>query len=294
MKFNTQNKISLHSKAKINLSLDVLGKRPDGYHDVRMIMQSLAFGDDVEISLTPNDKEIIIECGARYVPTDSRNIAYKAAQLIFDKYYNMTKGFGVSISILKRIPVAAGLAGGSGNAACVLIGMNKLFNLKLNKDKLMELGFTLGADVPYCICNGTVLAEGIGERLSALPALNNIPVVLVNPGIPLSTAKIYGAIDLAESVVHPDTSLLINYIRKRNISGLANNMRNVMEAAAIPICPEIQIIKDKLLSAGAIGSMMSGSGPTVFGIFPTFKKAVSACESFKGTKYRAFYTKMVR
>jgi 4-diphosphocytidyl-2-C-methyl-D-erythritol kinase len=255
--------ICIKARAKINLSLDVLGKREDGYHDVRMIMQSISLHDKVFLE-TLDERCIKVSCDKRWVPSNSDNIAYKAAAVLMDKY-NISKG--LSIKIVKKIPVAAGLAGGSADAAAVLRGMNELFSLNLKNDELMQLGKSVGADIPFCIKGGTMLAEGIGEVLTDIKPLKNVNIVLVKPRISVSTAWVYKNLDIGKITSRPDTDFLISLIEKNDIQNLAKNMVNVLEAVTINKHGVINEIKDKLVRLGALGSMMSGSGPTVFGIF---------------------------
>ena len=255
--------MELKALAKINLGLDVLRIRPDGYHTVRMIMQSIHLYDEIRIakSIIPS---VVIQTNLPYLPTNEKNIAYKAAALLREEFQISE---GVRIMIEKRIPVSAGLGGGSADAAAVLFGMNRMFDLGLSTEELMKRGITLGADVPYCIMRGTVLAEGIGEVLSPLPSLPKCFVLVATPSVRVSTAKIYKALDAKNITKHPDIDGLIDALGKGDLAGVANHMGNVLEQVTIPLHPEIDMIKQELLAAGALGAMMSGSGPTVFGIF---------------------------
>lgn len=279
------DKIDIKARAKINLSLDVLARRPDGYHEVRMIMQSIEMHDEIEIEKLPSGIEIA--CNSPWVPTDEGNIAYKAAKLILDKY-NLDKG--VKIAIKKQIPVAAGLAGGSTDAAAVMKGLNEMFGLGLGADELMLLGSSIGADVPYCIRGGTMLAEGIGEALSELPLLSGVDLVLVKPKIGVSTAWVYKNLNLAKIINRPDTNLLMEAIKDKDIKRVSKNMRNVLENVTAGKYGIIKDIKLKLLEAGALGSMMSGSGPTVFGIFEDRKSAEYAYNKIKSDRWDCFLT----
>lgn len=267
--------ICIKARAKINLSLDVLGKREDGYHDVRMIMQSISLHDKVFLE-TLDERCIKVSCDKRWVPSNSDNIAYKAAAVLMDKY-NISKG--LSIKIVKKIPVAAGLAGGSADAAAVLRGMNELFSLNLKNDELMQLGKSVGADIPFCIKGGTMLAEGIGEVLTDIKPLKNVNIVLVKPRISVSTAWVYKNLDIGKITSRPDTDFLISLIEKNDIQNLAKNMVNVLEAVTINKHGVITEIKDRLVELGALGSMMSGSGPTVFGIFENRATAEKAYDN---------------
>jgi len=264
----------LNSHAKVNLMLDVIGKREDGYHDVKMIMQQCGLCDTVIMERA--DSGITLTTNLSFLPTDERNIAYKAAQAFF-KYTDISGG--VNIDILKRIPVAAGLAGGSGNAAIVLMGLNNIFCTGLSMETLRELGKLLGADVPYCMIGGTMLSEGIGDILSPLPSLPRTPIVLVKPPISVSTAGVYKEIG-NNSYTHPNADSMIEAISNRDIKGVAANMENVMEAVTVGKYPIIQEIKNSLLESGALGAIMSGSGPTVFGLFNDYNTAKTASLRF--------------
>lgn len=264
--------MELKALAKINLGLDVLGKRENGYHDVRMVMQSIYLYDDVKIEVKETSG-IEVKTNLYFLPVDENNIAYKAAKLLTDEF-DIKKG--VRITLNKHIPVAAGMAGGSSNAAVVLFGMNRLFRLGLSDKDLMERGVKLGADVPYCIMRGTVLAEGIGEELTRLPAMPKCNVVIAKPPISVSTRVVYEALDSLEIVEHPDIDGLIDGLQKGSLEAIAGSMGNVLESVTIPMYPVIEKIKDEMKAAGALGAMMSGSGPTVFGLFqnkPAAKKA---------------------
>ena len=233
------DEISLKALAKINLGLDVLGKREDGYHDVRMIMQTIHLYDRVEIKKT-RSPHIHVETNLYYLPVNEDNLVYRAAKLMKDEFQIKE---GVRIVLQKFIPVAAGLAGGSSDAAAVLVGMNRIFNLGLKQNKLMELGLKIGADVPFCIMRGTALAEGIGEKLTALPPMPKCPVLIAKPAISVSTKTVYEGLKLYDGMEHPD------------IDGVMDN--------------------------GALNAMMSGSGPTVFGLFPNEKEIRRAYDALK-------------
>lgn len=255
--------IELKALAKINLGLDVLGKRENGYHDVRMIMQSIYLYDDVKIE-RKTAPGIELSSNLFFLPTGDGNIAYKAAQMLIEEFGIEE---GVRITLHKHIPVAAGMAGGSSNAAAVLFGMNRLFGLKLSRQELMERGVKLGADVPYCIMRGTVLAEGIGEKLKKLPAMPKCTVLIAKPPISVSTKVVYEALDACEIVRHPDIDGLMEALEKENLQEVAAHMGNVLEDVTIPMHPEIAEIKQVMKDCGALNAMMSGSGPTVFGLF---------------------------
>lgn len=271
------------SFAKINLTLDVLERLENGYHRVEMIMQSLNLFDLIIIDKQKSG--ISLKTNLKNLPTDEKNIAYKAADLFFTKTGIMG---GVKILIHKNIPVAAGLAGGSGNAAAVLAALNLLYNARLSEKELLEMALFLGADVPYCLSGGTQLAEGIGEKLTRLPPIENLPVVLVKPNIGISTTEIYRKIDSATNLSHPDTSGMLTAIAEGDIVKIADKLSNIMETVTSDDCPEIVEIKKKMKDFGAIGAAMSGSGPTVFGIFPDEASAKTACDSFS-EKYREVF-----
>lgn len=276
--------------AKINLSLDVLRKREDGYHELKMILQTVELHDTVRIETTDDDG-IMLECDVKWVPRDGRNTARKAAQLLMDHCEIKS---GIKIVIEKRIPVAAGLAGGSSDAAAVLRGLNKLFSIGLDNNELRTLGKQVGADVPYCIEGGTKLAEGIGERLTTLPDCSGIDIVMVKPRLSVSTAWVYGNLKAAEIIQkdRPDTELVMKALAAKDIPMAAAHMKNVLELVTIPRYGIVQEAKDRLLSSGALGSMMSGSGPTVFGIFSDPIVASRACgELSKDNRWECFRTR---
>lgn len=267
----------LNSYAKVNLTLDVLNKRDDGYHNVKMIMQQCGLCDN--ITLRKTDCGIMLSTNLAFLPTDRRNIAYKAAMLFFE-FTNINTG--VDIHIVKHIPVAAGLAGGSGNGAAVLVGLNMLYDTNLSTQTLMNLGKTLGADIPYCIVGGTMLAEGIGEILTPLTPLPRTAIVIVKPPISVSTAGIYAQIDSDNTFGHPNTDAAIDALNHRNVRAVAQNMSNLMENVTALQHPIIGDIKSKLMAAGAFGAVMSGSGPSVFGLFRDFATAKKASTQFNG------------
>ena len=271
----TGNRAMVRSYAKINLTLDVLGKRPNGYHDVKMIMQTVSLYDLVLVDRTDNG--ISISTNLRYLPVNEKNIAYKAALAFFER---TNINGGCKIMIHKNIPVAAGLAGGSGNAAAVLCALDRLYNTNLSQKELMALGATLGADVPYCIMGGTALAEGIGEILTPLPDVPKSVILMVKPPISVSTGAIYEAIDSADIANRPDTDGMINAIKSGDVSAIAGNLSNVMGTVTENIHPIVGGIRRKMILNGALGSVMSGSGPTVFGIFADYDTAKKSHDSF--------------
>lgn len=263
------------SYAKINLTLDVLKKREDGYHEIKMIMQTVSLFDLIILDIT--ESGISIATNLRYLPNNDRNIAYKAADAFFRE--SGIRG-GAKIMIHKNIPVAAGLAGGSGNCAAVLSAMNMLYNNPFTDDELMRIGSSLGADVPYCFSGGTQLAEGIGEILSPLPSIPDAYILLVKPPVNISTGSIYGEIDNALLQIRPDTDDMIDALSKKDIHAVSDNLCNVMESVTEKMHPMIGGIKKKMIMNGALGAVMSGSGPTVFGIFDDFIKAKKSADSF--------------
>ncbi len=272
--------IELKALAKINLGLDVLGKRANGYHDVRMVMQTIYLYDDVNLERVKK-QEIKIKSNLYYLPSNENNIAYQAAKLLMDEF-GITEG--VHIHLKKRIPVAAGMAGGSSNAAAVLYGMNQLFDLKLSQQELMERGVKLGADVPYCIMRGTVLAEGIGEILTPLAPMPKCYILIAKPPISVSTKVVYEKLDSGAIVEHPDIDGLIQGLEAEDLEIVASKMGNVLEQVTITDYPVIEEIKNVMKSDGAINAMMSGSGPTVFGIFKNRQDAKKAMDTLKRRK----------
>ena len=265
------NSITLKIRAKINLSIDVLGKRQDGYHLVEMIMQTIDLYDLIEINEKDND-QITIKSTSDEIPLDCNNLVYKAANLI-KKTFNINKG--VEIHIKKNIPVAAGMAGGSSNAAAVLVGLNKLWNLNLSNQQLEKIGLKLGADVPFCINGGAVLASGIGEELTPIKGLTKDVCILVcKPDLFVSTKEVYECIDSKDIDKRPNNKFLIECLKNEETRQLAENMFNVLEGVTMDKHPVIQQIKDIMTNNRALGAMMSGSGPTVFGLYENREDAV--------------------
>ncbi len=272
-----EDTVMLKALAKINLGLDVLGRRENGYHDVRMVMQTIYLYDNVAITKT-DEPGIQIESNLFYLPLDENNIAYKAAKKLMEEFHIQE---GVRIVLEKHIPVAAGMAGGSANAAAVLVGMNRLFSLGLSQEDLMERGVSLGADVPYCVMRGTVLAEGIGEILTPLPPLPKCYVLVAKPGVSVSTKHVYEKLDSKEIEDHPDIDGILEGLEKQDLRKIADSMGNVLEKVTIEEYPVIADIKRIMKEAGALNAMMSGSGPTVFGIFEDKKAAMEARTTIK-------------
>ena len=271
--------LSLKAYGKINLGLDVLRRREDGYHDVRMIMQTVGIFVRVDL-IWKEEPGIQVETNLYYLPTNENNLVYKAAKLLMDEFQVQE---GLLIRLRKFIPVAAGMAGGSSDAAAVLFGVNKMFRLGLTTEDLMERGVKIGADVPYCILRGTALSEGIGEVLTSLSPVPQCQVLVAKPGINVSTKFVYEnlhANDLRPEQ-HPDIDGMIRAIKAQDLQGIADKLGNVLETVTVKEYPVIQEIKDKMLEFGAIGSLMSGSGPTVFGLFTNPKAAQQAYEELR-------------
>ena len=274
------NSIVLKSYGKINLGLDVLRRREDGYHEVRMIMQTVGLYDVLTMEKLKED-EIKMSCNLSFLPTDERNLVYKAVKLIKDRYHIKD---GVKIDLNKRIPVAAGMAGGSSNCAAALKGMNELFNLGLSIEELCEIGVQLGADVPYCIWGGTALSEGIGEKLSRVDAMPECYILIAKPGISVSTAFVYQNLDLVNLSKHPDIDGMLRCLEKKDLKGICDRLENVLETVTTKEYPIIEKVKKHLVKQGAMGALMSGSGPTIFAIFQDKKTADGALESLRSIK----------
>lgn len=278
----------IYAYGKINLGLDITGRREDGYHEVSMVMQSVRLHDTLLFIRTRSPKIVIIT-DAKYVPTGEGNLIYKAIELVRSEY-GITDG--VRVNLKKRLPVAAGMAGGSSDAAATLKAMNRLFDLRMTGERMAELGVRLGADVPYCLMGGTALAEGIGEKLSALPDMPGCHILLVKPPIGISTPQAYKKYDELCSdtsadgaVAHPDIRGIIGTIENSDYAGLCERLGNVLQQVTEPENPVISEIIEQMRSLGADGVLMSGSGPTVFGLFREKRKAEKAYYRFKGGEY---------
>lgn len=258
----------LRAMAKINLGLDVIRKRDDGYHEVRMIMQTIKMYDVLDIR-KKKTQGISLSTNLPYVPSDEKNLVYKAAKLLMDEFDIKE---GISMRLFKFVPVAAGMAGGSSDAAAAFVGVNRLFRLGLSQEELMERAVQIGADVPYCIMRGTALAEGIGEKLTPLPAMPEGYVLIGKPGINVSTKTAYENLNLAAIEQHPDIDGMIRDIRNKDLYSMTEKMVNVFEPGLMKKYPVIQEIRDFMEEKGALKAMMSGSGPTVFGIFDSKEK----------------------
>ena len=274
--------------AKINISLDVVGKREDGYHLLSMIMQSIELYDEIEISEIREG--ITINCNKSFIPTDERNLAYKAARLFLDTYKIKS---GVLINIIKNIPVAAGLAGGSADCAAGLRILNKMFNVNASDEELMKLGEKLGADVPYCIKGGTALCEGIGEKITPLKPFKNHIVLLIKPPFGVSTKDVYKAFDINKVMIHPNTEKLVQKIEENDLYYIANNMKNLLENVTIRKHKVLYKIKENLVANGAVGAMMSGSGPTIFALFDDMQIARRCYDDLKEKYVDVFLTRTI-
>lgn len=277
--------------AKINIYLDVLGKRPDGYHELSMIMQSVSLRDVIAARLDTGVSGIRVCTNLEYLPSDDRNIAYKAANAFFEK--SDIKNPDVLISIEKKIPVAAGLAGGSADAAAALKALNTLYQTNYSIRELSEIGGSVGADVPFCVYGGTMLAGGIGEKLISLPALPDCFILLVKPNFGMSTSRVFKSLDIDKTDRHGDINAAVDAIKRESLKDICSNMFNLLEQVVIREKPEIQKIKTRLDSSGALGSLMSGSGSTVFGVFDDEKTARKAFNTFKRVYRDTYLTRPV-
>lgn len=267
--------IEVKGYAKINLSLDVIKRYENGYHEVEMIMQQVSLFDLIKLKKMENG--LTIKTNSPFVPDNHKNIAYKIAKDIMDRN-NIS---GLSIDIDKSIPVAAGLAGGSADAAAVIQGMNVLFNLQMTKEVMQKIAVKYGADIPFCIEGGAAIARGIGDELENIPSLKKVWFVLCKPPIGVSTAEVYTALEIEAITKHPDTQLLLKAMQKNDYQHLAKNMYNVLEEVTSKKYVDIEKLRKKMNAYGAIGTMMSGSGPTVFGIFKNYKSALQAEKNLK-------------
>lgn len=282
--------MELKATAKINLGLDVLRKREDGYHDLRMIMQMTGMFDRISMFPRAGRPGISFRTNLPYIPANENNLAYRAAKILMDEF---EVSDGLSINLQKFIPVAAGLAGGSTDAAAVLIGTNKLFHLGLGLEELMVRGKKLGADVPYCLLGGTALAEGIGEVLTPLPDMPSCSILLAKPPVSVSTKEVYGALRADEIEVHPDIDGMVEALKAGDLRGVCDRCANVLEGVTAPSRPIIGEMEQDMKKMGALCSIMSGSGPTVFGIFDD-ESAARKCRNHMRDKYsgsRIFLTR---
>ena len=280
--------MKLRALAKINLGLDVTGKREDGYHEVRMVMQTIQMYDQLEIKES-KEPGIRLTTNLPFLPCNDGNLVYKAAKILMDEFDIRQ---GVDMNLTKFIPVAAGMAGGSSDAAAALVGINRMFQLGLTKRQLMERGVQIGADVPYCVLRGTALAEGIGEKLTVLSPMPDCWILIGKPGISVSTKYVYTTLDLNTDTVHPDIDGMKKALEDGNLYGITERMGNVLQDVTIPAYPEVERIKEQMKTLGAVNAMMSGSGPTVFGIFDNEEKAQEACQKLResGSCQQVFLT----
>lgn len=267
----------LRAMAKINLGLDIIGKREDGYHEVRMIMQTIRMYDVLEIR-KKSSPGISLSTNLPYIPCDERNLVYKAAKILMDEFHVEE---GLSMKLTKSVPVAAGMAGGSSDAAAAFVGVNRLFHLSLSEEELMKRAVQVGADVPYCVMRGTALAEGIGEKLTRLPDLPDCYILIGKPGINVSTRTAYENLDLNEIRRRPDIDGMICDIKNKDLYSMTGKMENVFEPGIMAKYPVIREIRDLMEKQGALKAMMSGSGPTVFGIFDDAGKMQNAARALK-------------
>lgn len=270
-------KIVLKAYGKVNLGLDVVRRRDDGYHEVRMIMQTVGLFDRLELKKTSGDS-IKLSANLKFLPVNEQNLVYQAIAAVKDKY---SLKCGVEAYLEKRIPIAAGMAGGSSNCAAALRGMDQLFDLGIEERELCEIGAGLGADVPYCVIGGTALAEGIGEKLTKLPPMPDCHILIAKPGISVSTKTVYENLNVSGINPHPDIDGMVSAIESHDLNGITKRMENVLETVTVPRYPVIDEIKGFLLEQGAENALMSGSGPTVFGIFVSEDKARAALSNLK-------------
>lgn len=276
--------IKLKARAKINITLDILGRRDNGYHDVEMIMQTVDLFDQLLLRKIKKNK-VLIKTNLPYLPVDERNLVHKIVTYMMDKY---DLSGGVFVNLYKKIPVAAGLAGGSSDGAQAIFGMNKLFNLNLELEEMLEIGGKFGSDIPYCMIGGTALATGLGEKITYLDPFPELHVLVVKPSFSMSTAVVYKNFNLDDVVEHPKTEIVIDAIKNNQRQLIYDNMVNVLETVTPKIHPEINEIKATIKELGANGVLMSGSGPSVYGLFEDEKKAEEAYKLFKKDKKMQF------
>ncbi len=269
--------VKIKARAKINLTLDVVGKRPNGYHDVEMIMQQVDLYDVVTVSKR-EDARVVLSCSDPFLPVDERNIAYRAAKDMMATY-GLPRGFNIHIE--KHIPVCAGLAGGSTDAAATIKGINLLMGLGASEEDLAAIGLKLGADVPFCLMTGAALAKGIGESLEPIRGLENTWLLLVKPNFGVSTKEVYEALVYQDLLEKPDTKAMLKALETQNKSLVMSLLCNVLESVTLPMYPEVKRVKQMLKAHGAGGVLMSGSGPTVFGLYKNHEKALRAYKKIK-------------
>ncbi len=267
---------TLQAMAKVNLGLDVIRRLENGYHEVRMIMQTVHLYD--ELTFETADAGIHLQVDRRDLPGDETNLVYKAAKLIMEEH---PVSGGVKITLKKQIPMAAGLAGGSSDAAAVFHGLNRLFSIGMDVEEMKRLGVRIGADVPFCIVGGTMLSEGIGERLTPLPGISEAHLVIARPDIHVSTKYVYENLHVEQVAHHPDMDRVEAAVRDGDLDNMCYYMENILETVTERKYPEISEIKTRLKNCGAVTALMSGSGPSVFGIFKTAHQAEMACGELK-------------
>ena len=274
--------ISAHAYAKLNLSLDIVSRMDNGFHNMKMVMQTIDLCDEITIKCNPGENKISIDAGLPFLPRGDKNIAVKAAKAFFA--HTEISGYNTNIRIVKNIPVCAGMGGGSADAAAVLRALDEMFSTDLGSDTLRAIGLTIGSDVPFCIEGGTQLAEGQGEILTKLPPLPATHFVVCKPPFSCSTPQLFSLVRCEKIRAHPDTAGLIAALENGDLGGIARRMYNVFEDILPRGRSDIDHIKDKLLDFDALGAVMTGSGPTVFGIFENKNHAHAAYESLK-TEY---------
>lgn len=284
-----KNEVEIQAYAKINLGLDVVGKLDNGYHLLRSVMQQIDLHDTVTLKKQEPEKGITFTSNSGEIPLDDTNLAYKAAKLIMAQ---AGLHAGVEIHLEKRIPVAAGMAGGSTDGAAVLIGMNELFELGYHRKELKAMGVKLGADVPFCIQGGTALAEGIGEKLTVISTIPSMHFVIAKPPIFVSTKYVYENLKLGE-LEHPDTDGILAALEKKDVVAMTKRLGNVLESVTVKKYPIINELKNSMKEAGAIGALMSGSGPTVFGVFSSLEDSEKAEKVLK-EQYPDVFVKAVQ
>ncbi|MBC1372785.1 4-(cytidine 5'-diphospho)-2-C-methyl-D-erythritol kinase [Listeria booriae] len=270
-------KINVKAPAKINLSLDALYKRKDNYHELEMVMTTIDLADRLQLVLLEKDC-IKLDVKAHFIPDDKRNLVYQAAALLKERFQIKQ---GVAITLDKSIPVAAGLAGGSSDAAAALKGLNQLWDLNLSLEELADLGAELGSDIPFCLYGGTALATGRGEIIEPLPMMPNCWIVLAKPSISVSTPGVYRDLKVGE-VKHPNTKGMVQAIQAGSFEGICDNIGNVLETVTLVKHPEVKRIKEKMLEFGADTALMSGSGPTVFALVKQYSRAKRVYNGLRG------------
>ncbi|WP_373481802.1 4-(cytidine 5'-diphospho)-2-C-methyl-D-erythritol kinase [Acetobacterium sp.] len=280
------NKVMLKARAKVNLSLDVIGVREDGYHEMKMINHSIDLND--VLTFESCDEGIILTSNENTIPLDERNLVIKAARKLH-RQFNVKQG--VKIYLEKRIPAQAGLAGGSSDAAATLKGLNVLWQLGLSQSELLAIGVTIGADVPYCLVGGTALVEGIGEKITPIKDLRKMAVLVVKPDIDIATPWAFKKLDDSTIEKHPDIAAIIELLEDERYDGLKETVGNVFEAIAFADYPEIEMIKKEMLAQGALAAIMTGSGSTVIGYYPDQQLAVRSWQQFKGKYTMCFFSK---